>query len=196
MKHLVALVAPAILLALTILSAQARADTGTLTYCKLTEGQPSGFANCTQAQCQPIAPNQTTTVCSCNVQPGPSHPQPEASVSWNVCKPLKGTYIQSRYAPVVAYQVCPNTKVWANCLGSPCTLDPQDKTKANCTCPVTAQKDFVIVLPTSDCSTARCQDNTIYSSATALGATQMTTLLKDKKFPDFQPPKICVAPGG
>lgn len=161
-----------------------------LTYC----AEPATFANCTQAPCKPIGPNQTETTCQCNVQPGPSHPAGEKSVSYGSCKPVKGDYVQSRYAPAVAYQVCPNTKVWANCLGAPCVFDPSDKTKALCTCPVVTSNDFVIVLPDTQCSTARCQDDTIYSSATAKGAKHMTAFLKRHHFPDFQPPQICAAP--
>jgi hypothetical protein len=149
-------------------------------------GAKQVFADCTEAPCTLTANGEAS--CKCRIRDQPS-------VSMNDCTPAKGNELQSRYYPIRAYQICPNTKTWANCLGSPCTKNTDGS--ASCTCPTMPTDQFIIALPTDQCSTARCNNHSIYSSATADGAQAMTSDLEHLPppgFPDFHPPKICPAP--
>jgi hypothetical protein len=143
------------------------------------------FADCTRAPCTLTANGEAS--CKCRIRDKPS-------VSVDNCTAPQGDDLQSRYYPIHAYQICPNTKTWANCLGSPCTKN-SDGT-ASCTCSTMPTNQFIIALPTDQCSMARCNDHSIYSSATATEAGDMTKYvggLPPKDFPDFHPPKICPA---
>lgn len=60
--------------------------------------------------------------------------------------------------------VCEGKQPWAMCLDSPCIVDQNDPTKANCNCTlmVTAQSHVVVAATTSD---SMC-NSAIWSSAT------------------------------
>jgi hypothetical protein len=172
------------LLALAFLWHPAVAD-NQLVFC----GTKQVFADCTRAPCKP-APNGDV-VCKCRIRDQPS-------VSLNDCIAPQGKALQSRYYPLRAYQICPNKKTWANCLGSPCTKNADGT--ASCACPTTQTNNFIIALPTDHCSMARCNDDKIYSSAKADGPDGAEAMTSDFEhlpppgFPNFHPPKICPAP--
>ena len=144
------------------------------------------FADCTRAPCTLTTNGEAS--CKCRIRD-------EASVSLGDCTPAKGKTLQSRYYPLRAYQICSNTANWANCLGSPCTKNADGT--ASCACTTVSSSQFIIGLPTDQCSTARCDDGKIYSSAMSDAAEGMTADLEHLPppgFPGFNPPKICPAP--
>jgi hypothetical protein len=148
-------------------------------------GGPSTlFANCTGAPCTEVGGVYS---CTCPVQAGDS-----ASMGTCTQSPL-----QSRYAPIKAYQECngpPATPAtsWANCLGSPCRSS--DGKTAICNCSIEPPQPDIIPLPTSSCNPSVClQQKGTISSASPKGAAEMTAFLKSQH-PDFMPPKVCPWP--
>lgn len=153
------------ILALLMSPLYARADDFTL--CK------GPYALCTSARCEPVPGKEGTVSCACEVKTG-------YSAGRSNCKPPKdtreGREVQSRYYPVKSLSVCSNDRVWADCLGKPCTVDKSDPTKAKCFCSTEKGKGpYVIVGNTytpSTCTTG------IISSATFVDNKGITKFLR------------------
>jgi len=52
--------------------------------------------------------------------------------------------------------VCENEQTWASCLDAPCTVDPNDPTKAKCKCPVATETPWLTF--GGDCDQAECSN--------------------------------------
>lgn len=139
------------------------------TVCKST------YALCTTAACTPIAGQKGNLNCGCSVQTG-------YSGGTKACQPVQhtaaGDQVYSRYYPVKAYAVCSNNRPWAWCLDVPCVIDPNDHSKANCTCTVaTNQNPYIIV--TNKFTKSTCTTG-IISSATVQGITSISNFIQSK----------------
>ena len=133
----------------------------------------STYALCTTAMCQPIAGQEDTVACACDVKTG-------YSLGMKPCQAEvetgAGKQIASRYYPIKSYAICDNDWPWANCLDSPCTVDSSDPSKASCACSVVKQKGpYVVVTDTYTDSTCTTD---LWSSATVTDANAATEFLK------------------
>jgi hypothetical protein len=118
---------------------------------------------------------ETISVCHCPVISG------GWSAGANDCETDKPTetHVKSRYFPIKWYQRCTNKRPWAMCLDSDCTVDPNDKTKANCTCSVKADQGDYVVMPDSPANPSQC-DTGVVSSATVDNVVQITDFLENQ----------------
>ncbi|MGB8771061.1 MAG: hypothetical protein WCC92_15690 [Candidatus Korobacteraceae bacterium] len=144
----------------------------------------STYALCTFAKCQEIKILGTPLLFSCGCEVKTD----EWSVGAQPCEPVEKTpegqsVIRSRYHPIKTYARCSNSRPWAMCLDSPCVIDKNDKTKAQCTCPPVQDQGDYLVAPGTDACTAG-----IVSSATVVDLDTITDFLEiqDKLVPsDF-----------
>jgi hypothetical protein len=133
----------------------------------------STYALCTTAPCEPIAGQEGTVSCACEVKTGYSLGEKPCQAERDTAE---GKEIKSRYFPIKSYAICANDRPWANCLDSPCIVDPSDPSKATCACPVEKdQGPYVVVTETYDASTCT---TSMWSSATVVDANQVTDYLK------------------
>ena len=134
----------------------------------------STYALCTTALCTPIPGKEGWVSCQCSVQTG-------YSAGMKPCQDKRetseGQLVNSRYYPIHGYARCSNQRPWAWCLDSPCVIDKQNPSQANCACSVVAnQGDYVIV---TDAYTASTCETGLYSSATVTQLDQVTDFLKN-----------------
>lgn len=133
----------------------------------------STYALCTTAPCEPIAGQEGTVSCACEVKTGYSLGEKPCQAERDTAE---GKEIKSRYFPIKSYAICANDRPWANCLDSPCIVSESNPAKAACACPVVKnQGPYVMVTETYDAST--CTTG-LWSSATVAGANQVTDFLK------------------
>jgi hypothetical protein len=136
----------------------------------------STYALCTTAFCSPIAGNDKQVSCNCIVQTG-------YSAGLTACQPVTitpegTTQLVSRYFPIRSYAVCSNSRPWANCVDSPCLVDPTSSSFATCYCDLEQnQGDYLIVNAVEQYNSASCTTGVI-SSATITQANQLTEFLK------------------
>jgi len=123
------------------------------------------------------------------------------------CKADRDTrHVPSRYAPIRSYQQCLGVidgkqAVWANCLNSPCVIDPSDTGAAKCKCQTaTTTSPFIIVSDHPDPAVCKactldsrgrynCPGGVISSATTAAGQQATDTVvdgIEDIKI--FPPP--------
>ena len=159
------------------------ATTPTFTVCSGT------YALCTKATCTIIPPSnpgeKERLSCSCDVKQGYSAgTKPCKDVPRTPVRP--GESIPSRYFPITSTAVCQNSRRWAMCLDSQCTVDKDDPSKATCTCDemITPNQPYVVFANSYSGST--CTSD-IWSSATVEDVIQITGYLQDstqlKPFP-------------
>lgn len=144
------------------------------------------FALCTTAKCQGSgnAQNGITIPCVCDVKQG-------LSVGAKACSevpqgpPTPGQALPSRYYPIQSMAVCEGKEPWAMCLDSPCVVDLNDPTKANCTCKVmvTSQGHVVVAATATD---SMCK-SAIWSSATVDDVIGVTGFLFSQNPPQLKP---------
>ena len=150
-----------------------------------SEGPPPGlpkfivckstYALCTSAFCTAIPGNDQQVSCACTVETG-------YSAGLSPCQPItvtpEGTQIVSRYFPLRSYAVCSNSRPWANCVDSPCIVDPNGSSFATCTCDVLQdQGQYIISNAVEQYNSNSCTTG-IISSATLTAANQLTEFLK------------------
>jgi hypothetical protein len=124
------------------------------------------YALCTSAPCQPSANDPNTVTCGCLVLNGYSY----GHTSCEERAPSGNTLISTFSLQNVTSQTRAMTcsvggagGLWANCLDSPCQLDPTDPTRALCQCPVTRDQQFFTF--GGDCDVSTCT-SVIWSGAT------------------------------
>jgi len=114
------------------------------------------FALCTSAPCQFDKNDPKTLVCDCVVATG-------SNWGKNTCEERmpRGTELCSNFSPIQAGEplnlkalVCDNEQTWASCLDAPCTVDPNDPTKAKCKCPVATDTPWLTF--GGNCDQAEC----------------------------------------
>jgi hypothetical protein len=136
------------------------------------------YALCTFSECGrvQVLGAEATTMCTCRIQN-------DFSVGKECAGPTKlgngQTQVMSRYHPITTYSRCTNSRQWAMCLDSPCTIDPTnpaDKNKpqqAQCKCSVVSgQGDWLVQPETDQCTSG------LISSATVVDLDQITDYLE------------------
>jgi hypothetical protein len=148
--------APSTTTATTSASRPASVKVGSTYICQQT------YALCTNAPCVPSPRDPTKVICDCVVKDGYSvgftscpHRAPHGSA-------LYSTFSTALATSAIRALTCPAHVPWANCLDSPCELDPHDHSKARCLCPLVMKgPSFTFG---GDCSTKSC-GHTIWSGA-------------------------------
>jgi hypothetical protein len=119
------------------------------------------YVLCAYAKCLPIPGEKDKALCHCTVESG-------YSIGNKSCQTRVETsaegydYLDSRYFPVKKYVSCHNKRPWANCYNSKCLIDPEDGTKAFCTC-VTEKDKGDYVYANDSCDTNGCDSGMISS---------------------------------
>jgi hypothetical protein len=147
------------------------------------------FALCTIAACDPIPGKPDQVTCHCTVNDGYSVGSDKVS-----CADLerqRSPNLSSRYYPFKSAIKCSEDRPWAFCLDSPCHVDDNNPSAAQCTCNLvnTTPKSPVApwVFVTSAYSTTSCTTG-IVSSATVEDVEAVTNFLKtSKSLPPFLP---------
>jgi hypothetical protein len=144
---------------------------------------PGTYALCTTAVCTRTADPKLLD-CTCTVNQGFS----VGGGTQSQCPAASpGSIILSRYFPIPSYQVCTSApsanRPWADCLDVPCTIDPNNKTMAQCRCKAVDQGTYEDkpshpwLITTGQVATNLCATTTIYSSATTAASQQITAAL-------------------
>jgi len=140
----------------------------------------SVYALCTTSECSPIPGSEDSVSCDCSVMSG-------YSAGLTACQDVQetgqGAEILSRYFPVKSYAICANDRPWANCLDSPCLIDPLDPTQATCTCTIEQDQGRYVKIKEDEMYDASSCTTGIISSATLGGARQLTHYLRTHKTP-------------
>lgn len=134
------------------------------------------YALCTNAPCRPDPHNPKVVICDCVVQDG-------YSVGLKSCpqRAPHGTTLTSTFSTALVRgnaraMTCGADVPWANCVDSPCELDPNDPTKATRQCSVL--KTGPSFTFGGDCNTGTC-GKTVWSGAhTNLGGPQVAAAMK------------------
>jgi len=137
----------------------------------------SQYALCTTAKCSPIPGQAGLSLCFCKTETG-------YSAGLKPCKepettPEGYTLINSRYYPIESYVSCSNARPWANCLDSPCIIDPSDPSKAVCTCSIVKNAGPYVIV-TDTCNKSGCETG-LTSSATVKSADELDTSIKSSE---------------
>src|SRR5437763_9101720 len=129
------------------------------------------YALCTNAPCRPDPHDPKRVICDCVVEDG-------YSVGLTPCEQkaphgdvLYSTFSTELIKGEVKAMTCGASIPWANCVDYPCKLDPNDPTKATCTCGlVKTGPSFTFG---GNCDTGTC-GKTVWSGAhTTLGGPQV-----------------------
>ncbi len=146
------------------------------------------YALCTNAPCRPDPHNPKVVICDCVVEDG-------YSVGLTPCanKAPHGSTLYSTFSTElvkgnVRAMTCGANVAWANCVDYPCTLDPNDPSKATCQCAlVKTGPSFTFG---GNCDTGTC-GKTVWSGAhTTLGGPQVAEAMKRLGQP-LATPKPC-----
>ena len=120
------------------------------------------YALCTNAACVPSKHDPNIVICDCVVESG-------WSVGFTTCpkraphgNDLTSTFSTQLHASSAGAMTCGKDVPWANCLDYPCTLDPNDSSRATCECAVV--KTGPSFSFGGDCRTDTC-GRTIWSGA-------------------------------
>lgn len=157
------------------------------------------YALCTSAPCIPDPMNPEKAICSCKVHIGKSF----GMTSCKMRKPhtdANGVHSVTSTYSFVEYtkkktMFCPNSSPWTFCLDKSCTVDPQDPSKAICTCDVKRTGQFLTLggdCDTSTCSTGYWSGATLDDVNTAMPALMKAMGLKSSPnnyCPNTPPPK-------
>lgn len=134
------------------------------------------YALCTNAPCVPSPHDPNTVICACEVRTG-------YSVGLFPCseRAPHGTKLRSEFSTELVSRstramTCGADVPWANCVDSPCELDPGNPDKAHCQCAVVKKgPSFTFG---GDCDTGTC-GKTVWSGAhTTLGGKQVAAAMK------------------
>lgn len=126
------------------------------------------YALCTSARCIPLPGSANEAICECVTAMGPS-------VGFTSCDKRKKTFTKYKTIALISTfsfeqfeskknMSCPKGMPWANCVDMPCTVDPQNKKRALCTCKIDNTKAFFTFGGT--CNTETCATG-FWSGATA-----------------------------
>ena len=136
----------------------------------------SKYALCTTAACDMIPGKKGIVSCHCSVQEGYSLGR-KPCVKEEVINDEH--IIKSRYYPIKSYAICANSRPWAWCLDSPCVIDKQDPSKADCKCLLVKNRGNYIMVTDSynkdTCTTG------LNSSATVKQARKAIDFLKTQQ---------------
>jgi uncharacterized membrane protein YphA (DoxX/SURF4 family) len=144
------------------------------------------YALCTNAACTPSPHDPNTVICDCVVETG-------YSVGLKPCpsRVPDGTRLHSAFSTALATSgiramTCGAAAPWANCLDSPCELDPKNPNKARCQCSlVKTGPSFTFG---GDCKPDTCE-TTVWSGAhNNVGGSEVAAALKRLGQPLVIPP--------
>lgn len=125
------------------------------------------YALCTSAPCIPDPTDATKSICFCTVQSGKSFGQTSCAkraplIDKNGIHFITSTYSFVEYATKKT-MYCDSGNAWSFCLDKKCTVDPQNPTRAICTCDVKRTEKFLTL--GGNCDTKTCS-NAYWSGAT------------------------------
>ncbi len=125
------------------------------------------FALCSYAPCRPIPGNPSKALCDCDVFDAVSVGNGSCEARATKPGPHGLTRVASAFSlieiPERPLMTCPEGSVWTQCLDAPCLIDPDDASKASCTCDV--QTTGVARTYGGGCDTSTCADS-FWSAAT------------------------------
>ncbi len=134
------------------------------------------YALCTNAACRPSPHDPNIVICDCVVKSG-------YSVGLLPCshRAPHGTALYSTFSTALVTSssramTCPADVAWANCVDSPCRLDPSNPNKATCQCPLVKKgPSFTFG---GDCNTNTCGKTTWSGAHTTLGGSAVAAAMK------------------
>jgi peroxiredoxin len=146
------------------------------------------YALCTNAPCRPDPHNPKLVICDCVVENGYSVGLTPCAKKVPHGNTLYSTFSTELVVGNVRAMSCGADIAWANCVDFPCTLDPNDPSKATCQCAlVKTGPSFTFG---GNCDTGTC-GKTVWSGAhTTLGGPQVAEALKRLGQP-LATPKPC-----
>jgi peroxiredoxin len=146
------------------------------------------YALCTNAPCRPDPHNTKVVICDCVVENGYSVGLTPCANKVPHGNTLYSTFSTELVVGNVRAMACGADIAWANCVDYPCTLDPDDPSKATCQCAlVKTGPSFTFG---GNCDTGTC-GKTVWSGAhTTLGGPQVAAALKRLGQP-LATPKPC-----
>jgi hypothetical protein len=165
-----------------------RTGTASTTSTSTTSGRPAAlrvgdaylchdtYALCTNAPCVPSPHDPDTVICHCEVKSGYSVGLYSCSKRAPHGSRLHSTFSTALVTGATRAMTCGADVPWANCVDSPCELDPGNPDKAHCQCPVVKKgPSFTFG---GDCNTGMC-GKTVWSGAhTTLGGKQVAAAMK------------------
>ena len=133
------------------------------------------YALCTNAPCRPDPHNPKVVICDCVVENGYSVGLTPCANKVPHGNTLYSTFSTELVVGNVRAMTCGADIAWANCVDFPCTLDPNDPSKATCQCAlVKTGPSFTFG---GNCDTGTC-GKTVWSGAhTTLGGPQVAEAL-------------------
>ncbi len=138
----------------------------------------SQYALCTTAKCSPIPGQAELSLCFCKTESGYSAGEKPCKKAETT--PEGYTLINSRYYPIESYVSCSNARPWANCLDSPCIIDPSDPSKAVCTCSIVKNQGPYIIV-TDTCNKSGCETG-LTSSATVKSSDELDSYIRSSEY--------------
>jgi peroxiredoxin len=146
------------------------------------------YALCTNAPCRADPHNPKVVICDCVVENGYSVGLTPCASKVPHGNTLYSTFSTELVVGNVRAMACGADIAWANCVDFPCTLDPNDPSKATCQCAlVKTGPSFTFG---GNCDTGTC-GKTVWSGAhTTLGGPQVAAALKRLGQP-LATPKPC-----
>jgi thiol-disulfide isomerase/thioredoxin len=136
------------------------------------------YALCTGAPCVRSPQNPDVVNCDCVVENGYSVGLTPCAQKAPRGATLYSTFSSARVTSSTRALSCSADVPWANCVDSPCELDPTDSSKARCQCPLVKKgPSFVFGV---GCDPVTCE-KTILSGAntqTQLGGSEVTAAMK------------------
>lgn len=107
-------------------------STGTTTVCSMP------YALCTSAKCIPDPDHAGKTICFCDVLDGKSMGTIPCDKRTPYTDKQGAQHVTSTFSmeqfDVLKTMTCPEGTPWSDCLNQPCTIDPQDPSRAICSC--------------------------------------------------------------
>ena len=139
------------------------------------------YVLCTSAPCIPDPRHPNYAVCSCLVKQG-------ASAGYKTCEQRKpkqypdkttrliSTFSFAQYDTKKA-MTCSKGMPWTDCVDAPCTVNPMNRQKAICSCPIKHTQSFLTF--GGDCRTRTCATG-FWSGATDTAATALQNAMFKK----------------
>jgi len=156
------------------------------------------YALCTSAPCTPIPVFDAKTgqvvvgkaLCECLVANGPS--LGDLPCAARAPQGDGGRYLISTYSfgetAIHPAMTCPTGIPWAFCYDAPCVVDPRDPAKAQCTCTVKTEGEYLTL--GGGCDKAKC-GTTLWSAATPAEMKAAGALLAEREGLKTAPANSC-----
>ncbi len=159
-----------------------------LTLCEQT------YALCTSAKCVPMPGDPSRAICTCTVEEGKSMAtvpceKLKPTVDENKIRTIYSTFNFKQYREGKKIMQCPGGTPWTDCLNKTCTVDPDNPTKAICTCDVIRSSEDWVTFG-GGCETATC-GKAYFSGAPVKASEEANAFMtKELGLPEV-PVKLC-----